>query len=89
MLRLECRKVVGLVVALDALKIVGVVVTKHVDPVSLDEDSVELFESTGKWVGEVVAKWGPCHSCNCRGFMSRPQKDNICGTCGHHWEMHY
>jgi len=35
------------------------------------------------------AKWGPCHSCSCRGFRSRPAKDNICGDCGHHWEMHY
>lgn len=35
------------------------------------------------------AKWGPCHSCGCRGFKSRPQKDDICGECGHHWEMHY
>lgn len=36
-----------------------------------------------------TAKWGPCHSCGCRGFKSTPRKDNICGDCSHHWEMHY
>jgi hypothetical protein len=37
----------------------------------------------------LVAGWGRCHSCNCRGFRSRPAKDNICDTCGHHWERHW
>ena len=63
--------------------------TRHIDSRSLERGACELLEASEAQVSNIVAKWGPCHSCNCRGFMSRPQKDNICGTCGHHWEMHY
>ncbi len=46
-------------------------------------------ELTEPQINPPRADWGRCHSCNCQGFMSTPKKDNICGTCGHHWSRHW
>lgn len=63
--------------------------TFHCASETLREGSEELDENLAILAEAPHAKWGPCHSCSCRGFRSRPAKDNICGDCGHHWDMHY
>lgn len=39
-------------------------------------------------VEELRAGSGGCRSCRCRGFRSKPEKDNYCAECGHHWNNH-
>lgn len=32
--------------------------------------------------------YGRCTLCHCPGYRSRPQKDDICDTCGHNYYKH-
>ena len=32
--------------------------------------------------------YGACNLCHCSGFRSRPQKDDVCDTCGHNYYKH-
>ncbi len=32
--------------------------------------------------------YGRCTLCHCNGYRSRPQKDDVCDTCGHNYYKH-
>ena len=32
--------------------------------------------------------YGKCRGCDCRAFKPTGKANNICATCGHHWQSH-
>lgn len=63
------------------------------DLTELENLNVDLFTflpkmEQGEAHHQVHAGPGACNSCGCRGFRSTPKKDDICGDCGHYWQVH-
>ena len=54
----------------------------------LDFASSAANTCEGVTAAHVHAGPGACRSCGCKGFRSTPKKDDVCGDCGHYWQVH-
>ena len=47
----------------------------------------EVKEPTGR-VWSLSLGYGHCHSCDCKGYISKHNGTHECKTCGHHYDRH-
>jgi hypothetical protein len=55
---------------------------------TIDDDQIESGALQLDTSAPSVAGPGRCSACDCRGFKPTGRKDDICGTCGHYWQVH-
>lgn len=36
----------------------------------------------------LIAGYGRCHSCDCKGYISKHNGSHECKTCNHHYDRH-
>lgn len=37
----------------------------------------------------IIAGYGRCKACDCKGYISKHNGSHECKTCGHHYDRHY